>query len=746
MRFLFAKRITLIAVAGVIVFDANVFGEELEPSSHWAFQPVVARPFENSNASVANINADVRNAIDVFVARRLKEVGIRVAPEANALTLIRRVTLDLIGMPPTPDEVDRFLNDTGPDRYERLVDRLLASPRYGERWARPWLDLCHYADTDGYLTDQLRPVAWRYRSWLVDALNANQPFDEFTIEQLAGDLLPKATSQQRIATGFLRQTLSNREGGAAPEEFRVKQIIDRTEMVGTIWLGMTVGCARCHDHKYDPIAQREFFQLYACLNNADEINIDAPLAHEKVAFLASREEFTRRRNALIDPQRAGVEKLLKRWEAKCLNARDNPGMNHIWDRQWELVGLVFGGGLGEGQLEGQEIMKLPWAQRTARQRDDLLDYFLRGSGSVIDESQFASLKLGQLHGKLSTLKQELPTATRAPVMRAALTPRQTSIHERGEFRDRGEDVAPAMPACLPKWSPDGEAPRLAMARWLVSRDNPLTARVTVNRMWEQFFGRGLVASTEDFGTRSRQPSHPELLDWLAAEFMRTNWDLKAIHRLIVCSSTYRQSSANRSELKTVDPQNVLLSRQNALRVPAETVRDAGLAVSGLLYAKMHGPAVRPPQSERVTMEGFGNHSWKPSPGPEKYRRGLYTFIIRTTPFAQSITFDAPNPNEICTRRIRSNTPLQALTLLNDPVFFEMAEGLAKRVCREASDDKARIDWAFRLCVSRHPTAAESSRLQELLDSQRNTETASDHKAWTIVCSVLLNLHEFIMRD
>ena len=556
--------------------------------------------------------------------------------------------------------------------------------------------------------------------------------------------MPNATIQQRLATGFLRQTLSNREGGAEPEEFRVKQVIDRTEMVGAIWLGLTVGCARCHDHKYDPIAQREFFQLYACLNNADEINVDAPLPREAAAFHASRPEYIRQRNSLLDPHRNQLEGLLKRWEARCLNAWRNPGENHIWDRQWELVGLVWGGGLGEGQLEGQEIMKLPWNQRTARQRDDLLDFFLR-SGSIVDEARFRELKLGELRDQLNALKSQMPSATRAPVMRAALTPRPTYIHERGDFRDRGGDVIPATPAFLPRGNWGNDHPRLALAHWLVSTENPLTARVTINRMWEQFFGQGLVATTEDFGTRSSDPSHPELLDWLASEFIHTQWDVKAMHRLIVCSATYRRSSEYRSDLQTVDPQNVLLARQNALRVSAETLRDAGLAVSGLLYTRMHGPAVRPPQSERVTMEGFGNHTWKPSSFPEQYRRGLYTFQIRTTPFAQGIIFDAPNPNEICTRRIRSNTPLQALTLLNDPVFFEMAEALGRRIRRDVSFDRARLERAFQLCFSRRPTAAESSRLLALLNEQRTTEGSEDD-TWTIVCSVLLNLHEFITRD
>jgi hypothetical protein len=732
-----------------------------QAARHWAFQPLSA-PSLPAPAGRAASN----NGVDPFVQARLHQEKVQPLPVADRVTLIRRVTLDLIGLPPTPAEVSEFLEDQRPDAYQRLVNRLLASPHYGERWARPWMDLCHYADTDGYLTDQQRPVAWRYRDWLVRVLNQNMPFDQFTIEQLAGDLVPGATVEQKLATGFLRQTLSNREGGAEPEEFRVKQVVDRTEMVGTSWLGLTVGCARCHDHKYDPVSQREFYQLYACFNNADEINVDAPLPTEAVTWRASRGEYQQRRRALIDPQRAKVETLQKRWEVKCLEAWKNPGQDALWDRQWELLGLVWGGDLGEGQMEGVEIAKLPWEKRTERQRDDLLDYFLRHA-SVIDAPKSKELKVDELQGKLQALKKEFPRATRASIMRAAQTQRDNYVHERGEFRDRGPGVQPGVPNCIPSWRPrPQEDPRLTLARWLVDKKNPLTARVTMNRMWEQFFGRGLVLTTEDFGLRGETPSHPELLDWLAAEFIRSGWDVKAMHRLIVTSATYRQSSAPRPELLTRDPGNTWLARQNSLRVSAETVRDMGLAVSGLLHARLGGPSVKPPQPERVTMEAFGRNDWKPSPAPDRYRRGLYTFIIRTAPFAQSATFDSPNPNQICSRRIRSNTPLQALVLLNDPVFYEMAQSLAIRVLRtQLGSDEERVDDVFRRCLARRPNVAERQRLLQYLDVQRkilaadaasvktilgswadDQVDATQQAAWTNLCSVLLNLHEFITRD
>ena len=794
----------------VVLLCSTAFAAE----PHWSFRKIT-RP---TPPRVRQADWP-RNGSDSFVLARLEKENVAPSPEADRVTLIRRVTLDLIGLPPTPEEVAGFVHDEQPDAYERLVDRLLASPHYGERWARPWLDLCHYGDSDGHLTDQLRPVAWRYRDWVTRMLNDNLPFDEFTVRQIAGDLMstgePEGVSPRTAAnvpirpganalrltedrraedralldrilgTGFLRQTLSNREGGADLEEFRVAQIVDRTSMVGTIWLGLTVGCARCHDHKYDPLSQAEFFRLYAFFDDADEVNIDAPLPDEVSGYQRSRPEYERRRREIIEPFRTGLTELQKQWEAKALHAAAHPGEDHIWDRQWEVLGLIWGGHLGEGQLEGCEIVRLPWDKRTQRQQDDWLDYFL-SHGSIVDATKFTELKLPELQQKLVALKKEFAgaQATRAPVMQAAFAPRQTYIHERGDFRGRGADVAPGVPKVLPSvghvFNVPGSKhvenvlheksapPRLALARWLVSHDNPLTARVTVNRMWQEFFGRGLVATSDDFGTRGDPPSHPELLDWLAAEFvgqafqpdpvgddalrsdrvrlesLTYGWDVKRMHRLIVTSATYRQSSRPREELAMRDPNNALLARQNSLRVPAETVRDAALAVSGLLSRKLGGPSVFPPQHERVTMEAFGSNSWKTSEGADRYRRGLYTFILRTSPFAQGITFDAPPPVEVCTRRDRSNTPLQALTLLNDPVFGEMAAALAERIQHDVGrSDKERIRDAVQLCLSRDPNDAETARLKQFLDSH---DPPADKLRWANLAGVVLNLHEFITRD
>ena len=800
----------------------NSLASAAEP--HWSFRKITrATPPRVRQADWP------RNGSDSFVLARLEKENVAPSPEADRVTLIRRVTLDLIGLPPTPDEVAEFVHDEQPDAYERLVDRLLASPHYGERWARPWLDLCHYGDSDGHLTDQLRPVAWRYRDWLTRMLNDNLPFDEFTVRQIAGDLMNAGARSDSIyrvdattrphewghyerilGTGFLRQTLSNREGGADLEEYRVAQIVDRTSMVGTIWLGLTVGCARCHDHKYDPLTQAEFYRLYAFFDDVDEVNIDAPLPDEVAGYQRSRPEYERRRRETVEQHNVatggshvadaatreprvatGLTELQKQWEAKALHAASHPGEDHIWDRQWEVLGLIWGGNLGEGQLEGCEIVRLPWDKRTQRQQSDWLDYFL-AHGSIVDAKKIAELKLPELQQKLVALKKEFAAthATRAPVMQAAFAPRQTYIHERGDFRGRGADVTPGVPQAVVRTPTSGqfvaqqqnerqnrpdvgvrstEPPRLALALWLVSQDNPLTARVTVNRMWQEFFGRGLVATSDDFGTRGDLPSHPELLDWLAAEFngvvdasriqvnteenvrtrdasATTAWDVKRMHRLIVTSATYRQSSRPREELATRDPNNTLLARQNSLRVPAETVRDAALSVSGLLSRKFGGPSVFPPQHERVTMEAFGSNSWKTSDDTDRYRRGLYTFILRTSPFVQSITFDAPPPVDVCTRRDRSNTPLQALTLLNDPVFGEMAAAFAERVRREGGvSDQDRLRFAWKVCFGRSGSEAELTRLQQYFNAQRDTNQ-DESAAWTNLTSVLLNLHEFITRD
>ena len=750
------------SILSVVLFCPVVFSAEPDPGTppHWSYQPLgVVVPPEVSGTSA------VANPIDRFVLSRLAKLSIKAAPSADRATLIRRVTLDLTGLLPEPTEVARFVADRRGGAWERVVDRLLGSPHYGEHFAREWMDLTHYADSDGYLTDQLRPVAWRYRQWLVEQLNADTPFDVLTTRQLAGDLIPRATLEDRLGTGFLRQTLSNREGGADPEEFRVKQIIDRTEMVSAAWLGLTVGCARCHDHKYDQVSQREFFGLYAFLNTADEVNLYAPLPGQSDPYETALAVYDRKRDELLKPISAELAVLQARWEARLLEAGARPGRDFRWDRRWEVLGLIWGGQLGEGQLEGWEIVKRDVHLRTRDEKDRLLLYFL-SHGNLIDSAKFKSLKLGELKGKLDALRANVPWPTRAAVMREATIPRQAFIHFRGDFRVRGESVDAIAPAVLPPLPGPNSRNRLALARWLVSPNHPLTSRVAVNRMWQHFFGTGLVRSADDFGVRGEVPSHPRLLDWLAAGFRDRGWSIKRTHRLIVTSATYRQSSLARPELETIDPANRLLARQLSKRASAEVIRDIALQVSGLLSRRVGGPSVRPPQPESVTSEAYGN-SWKSSTGPDRYRRAIYTFIQRTTPFAQGKTFDAPSPGKICTHRERSNTPLQALTLLNDPVFFECAQSLAALVLQQGpADDTGRFRWLMQRCVSREAEAAELDRLALLLASQRqrftsgeaaesagrvagvaSSQAAPDEAAaWVVVASVYMNLHEFITRD
>jgi hypothetical protein len=732
-----------------------------EYETHWAY----TAPQQIEPPELPGIESE----IDRFVRSRLLNEGIEPSPPADRSTLIRRVTLDLTGLPPTPLEVDAFVSDSRPDAFERVVERLLASEHFGERWARWWLDLAHYADSDGYLQDFVRPTAWRYRQWVVDAFNRNLPFDCFTMLQLAGDLVPEqpksasATTQQRIATGFLRNTLSNREGGADLEEFRVRQAVDRTVTFGTAWLAMTIGCAECHDHKFDAITQREFYQLYAFFNGVDEVNIDAPLPEEAAAYRIAKAAYDRKRTELLAPVEAPLAELQADWERRLKEAELDPNADFAWQRALEVLGLTWGQGEGEGQLQGINIIKTPLAQRTPEQKERLLDYFLANAPELYS-AKFAELKIGEVNSKLAALKSELPKITRAPTIAQTNQQRLTHIHIRGDFRQRGDEVSPGTPAILPPVPPGNEANRLALARWLVAPEHPLTGRVVVNRLWQELFGRGLVATSENFGVRGELPSHPELLDWLAVEFVRKGWNIKETLRQIVLSETYRQSSQFRPDLAERDPANRLLAQQARLRLPAETVRDVALASSGLLNRTVGGPSVKPPQPESVTQEGFAN-KWEPSKGADRYRRGLYTFIQRTSPFAQLVTFDFPDSTRSCTRRERSTSPLQALNLLNDPVFVEAAQAFAVRIWNESpADDTSRLNHAFLLTLSRPPQPEETQRLlkylgrqQSLFESEGTSASelfqntgfdgvTAERAAWVALASVLLNLDEFITRD
>jgi len=697
----------------------------------------------------------VRNPIDAFVLARLEENGLTPSPEADRRTLIRRLSFDLLGLPPTPEQVRDFLADTAPAAYERLVDGLLASPHYGERWARHWLDLARYADTSGYQVDRPRPYAYLYRDWLIDAINRDLPFDQFTIEQLAGDLLPNATWEQKTAAGFHRLTLMNHEDGVDEEEFRCKAKVDRVSTTGTVWLGLTLGCAECHNHKYDPITQREFYQLYAFFNNADEVDLPAPQAG--------------------DPARYEQEK--KAWDA-------------------ELIRL-------KAQLSQLTQARDPRAAEVRR--------------------QLAS------HRRAEPKSLE----ARALSFQESTNPPRAYIHIRGDFLRKGDEVGPGTPAvlppldprdktgratCLPSTSRESQgqsisaatnAPgvkaaastrsgspspdRLDLARWIVAPQNPLTARVAVNHVWQHLFGRGLVSTPEDFGTRGEPPSHPELLDWLAIAFSTPSasrpqeahaskseirnpkseiqnalgWSRNALIKLIVTSATYRQSSHVRAELQERDPQNLLLARQNRFRLESEIIRDACLAAGGLLNDDIGGPSFHPYMSEDVKKLGTaGAFTWTDTEGPEKYRRGLYIFAQRTVPYPTSMTFDQADPTQTCPRRDRSNTPLQALTLLNHGLFVECAQGLAGRMANAPTrEPRERIRYGFELCLARPPTRQELSRLETLYDEQRrhaerspaecaklaggcdSAKLAPAEAASLVALSqVLLNLDEFVTRE
>lgn len=606
--------------------------EAPQSSVHWSFiAPKRAELPELTNPAKA------RNAIDRFVFARLEKESIEPAPEADRPTLLRRLSLDITGLPPTPAEIEAFVNDSRPEAYEREVERLLASAHYGERWGRWWLDVARYGDSNGYSIDSPRQI-WKYRDWVIEAINADMPFDQFTIEQLAGDLLPEATLEQKIATGFNRNTQINQEGGIDPEQFRVESVMDRVNTYGTAFLGLTVACAQCHDHKFDAISQKEYYQLFAFFNSTEED--------------------------------------------------------------------------GHGKSAPGSMLEIPGELQTA-----------------------PPPKKG---------KEQKPRPVTTLVMKELEKPRDTFLLTKGDFTRPADRVYPGVLGALHK--PAGTlSNRLDLARWTVDPANPLMARVVVNRIWQQYFGRGLVETENDFGTQGSLPTHPELLDWLACEFMQPSsgesrpWSLKHIHRLIVNSATYKQSSKVRPELAVADPNNRLLARQSRLRLDAEIVRDVGLSVSGLLAPELGGPPVYPPQPDGVMSLGQVKREWKASTGGERHRRAIYTHLWRATPHPALAVFDAPDGFSTCTRRIRSNTPLQALTLLNDQQFYEMAEALSERIQECGENDAEKVKHAFQLCLGREPRKGETERLLALIREEKE-------KPWLMLARVLLNLDETITRE
>jgi cytochrome c553 len=679
----------------------------------WSLQPI-KRPAGAHN-------------IDEFILARLKAEGIKPSPPADRATLLRRVTLDLTGLPPTPLEVQEFVEDKRPDAYPRVVDRLLASPHYGEKWARYWLDLAHYADSDGYEKDLERPWAWRYRQWVIDALNRDMPYDEFSTEQIAGDELPNATLEQKVATGFFRQTLTNREAGVDQRETRFEQLVDRTGTFGTVWLGLTVRCAQCHDHKYDPIKQKDFYQILAYFNRAMESNIDAPLPGELEPYLKAKPEYDRKYDELL--KEYDIPELQTLWESRMVGAMNNPGKDLDWDFSCTSFRAMMD--------HAERTIRKPAAERSEREQRALTDYFVHGTFPVLIKGTNLAPKMKELRTKLAALDKTLPTITEAYTMQDDPIQPVTHIALRGDYKNEGAEIEPGTPSFLP---PASAATRLELAKWLLSPQNPLVARVAVNRLWQEMFGRGIVTTSEDFGTQGDKPSHPELLDYLASEF-REGWSTKKILREIALSATYRQASDARPDLETKDPANVLLARQSRVRLPAELIRDEALAASGLLNDAIGGRSVKPPQPDGVAELGYArtNTKYAESPGKLKYRRGLYVHYQRTTPYPFLVNFDEPDSDMACPRRRMSNTPLQSLNLLNDPVFFEAAGALAKRVQEQApgTSFNDRLSYAFELCLGRKPTAGEKDRLATYFNQQQD---------WTGISRVLLNLDEFITRE
>jgi hypothetical protein len=665
--------------------------------NHWSFRPPAAlAPPKVKNARW------VRSPVDRFVLARLERERIAPSAEAAKSTLVRRLYLDLVGLQPSPAEVQAFISDKRAGAWQRLVDRLLASPHYGERWGRRWLDYARYADSDGGSRDEPRQI-WRYRDWVIDALNRDMSFNQFVIEQLAGDLLPNPAESQLIATGFHRNSPIQIEAGTDREQYRTEAVFDRVDATGTVFLGLSVGCAKCHDHKYDPVSQKEYYRLFAFFNSSDDWGSDRPL-------------FSPRAQNLHDVHGPLLEFAPK---------------NRI-DKRNDLTRRILA-------LE-DEIETL----REARKPE-------------------AAAQIKKLDAEIAVLAKQMPRIDASMIMRELPQPRPTHLLKGGDYLAKGEAVTPGVPSFLHAFSERPNANRLDLARWIADEKNPLQARVTVNRIWQEYFGRGLVETENDFGTQGTPPTHPELLDWLAVRFVESGWSQKAIHRLIVTSAAYRQSSQVRPDLAERDPRNLLLARQSRLRLDAEIVRDVALGASGLLVPTVGGPSVYPPQPAAAMSASQVKKTWKASEGPDRYRRGMYTFFWRVTPNPMLVVFDAPGAVAACTRRTRSNTPLQALTTLNETQFHEFAQAMAGRVLQEAGPTlDARLRYAFTLTTSRQPSPRELDRLRSLAAAERDALQTTPQDAARLaggevkdaleralivsVARVLMNTDEFLTRE
>jgi mono/diheme cytochrome c family protein len=700
---------------------------------HWAFEPPQRHPLPD-----VRDRSWPRNGIDHFILARLEREGLRPSPEAPREVLLRRVSLDLTGLPPTPEEVDLFLKDDSPATYERAVDRLLASPRYGEHMAWDWLDAARYADTNGFQADPLRTM-WPWRDWVVRAFNANMPFDQFTIEQLAGDLLPGTATSQKVATGFNRNHMYNGEGGRIAEETRVENVMDRVETTATVWLGLTFTCARCHNHKFDPFTQREYYQLFAFFNNTSETGGGFGSGQVPPVLPLPTDEQQRQLHGLVE-QLARLQQQMGAREKELL-----PGQV-----EWEHHAVA------EKGLPANitAALKITADKRTPAQALEVRDAFLQR------DARWADLRRQRDEAQKAKDEGE-KSVPRVMIMDDLPKPRETFILVRGTYNKPAEKVTAGTPATLPPLPP-GPVNRLTLARWLMSPNHPLTARVAVNRAWQTFFGTGLVKTTEDFGIQGEKPSHPDLLDWLARELDQSGWDIKALHRLLVTSATYRQSSRTTPEVLERDPENRLLAHGPRYRLPAYVLRDQALAVAGLLVEHQGGPSVKPYQPPGVWEEAtFGFQRYQQDKGADLYRRSLYTFWKRIV--APTMFFDVATRQTCTVRLARTNTPLHALLLLNDVTYVEAARNLAQRLLTTSGPPGPRLDLAFRLATARKPTDAEAALLFRRLEQLRTHYSANpaearkllqmgessrapaidevEHAAWTGLSLLLLNLDE-----
>lgn len=694
-----------------------------------------------------------RNPIDHFVLAELHEQGLSPAPDADRRTLIRRLYFDLLGLPPAPEEVASFLADTSDDAYQRLVERLLASEHFGERMATYWLDVVRYADSGGYHSDNERSV-WPFRDYVIRAFNENYPFDRFTVEQLAGDLLPDATTEQKVASGFNRLLQTTEEGGAQPKEYTAKYLADRVRNTAGAWLGVTMGCCECHNHKFDPFTIKDFYSFGAffadveekAVGRQDQIALPSPEQAQQLADLEKQLAPLREELAQNTP---ALEEARAKWEQSLRERLDNGEAKK--QLQKELTTAVV------------KALQTPAEQRTAEQQAALDSRFRSEAPELAD----VRAKIRSVEQRIEELRQAIPQT----LISVSIAPRTVRVLPRGNWLDdSGEIVGPATPAALLDVQiGDRQRARLDLARWLVAPENPLVARVFVNRLWKLFFSEGIVRSLGDFGTQGQWPTHPELLDWLAVELRDGGWDVKRLVKLIVMSRTYQQASSASDELRRRDPNNHLLARQTPFRLDAEFVRDSALAISGLLSDKIGGPSVKPYQPAGYWRYlNFPTREWQQDQGDDLYRRGLYTHWQRTFPHPSLVAFDAPSREECTAERPRSNTPLQALALLNDPTYVEAARGLAVRVIRDCGDSvSGRVRRAFQHAVNRDPTEAEIAVLSSLYEKHRQQYEQSKDEAlkllavgesplpeaidpaelaaWTSVSRVILNQHEVITR-